>query len=173
MTLMSPAGHLISVVLLALPLRHIVGLYLYVLTALLLYMGHQISRWEALGTGSDSLLGFTPACRDGGCTSTLNEILFSSMMCWLMHTSNCSTTDKMPPYQRRVSAVGHVWHHIRQLGYFVKLENRYYYIMSNEFVSLFFVFQLLGLIYYLPLYIIDFFMVVLLTISVILKRKKS
>ncbi|XP_058890574.1 RING finger protein 145-like isoform X2 [Acipenser ruthenus] len=37
-------GHLFSAVVLVLPLRHIVKLYLYILTALLLYVGHQISR---------------------------------------------------------------------------------------------------------------------------------
>uniref|UniRef100_A0AAX7V7M5 RING finger protein 145 n=1 Tax=Astatotilapia calliptera TaxID=8154 RepID=A0AAX7V7M5_ASTCA len=37
-------GHLINVVVLILPLRHIVTLYLHILTGLLLYMGHQISK---------------------------------------------------------------------------------------------------------------------------------
>ncbi|KAF7201160.1 RING finger protein 145-like [Nothobranchius furzeri] len=37
-------GHLINVVVLILPLRHIVTLYLHILAALLLYMGHQISK---------------------------------------------------------------------------------------------------------------------------------
>ncbi|XP_072221199.1 RING finger protein 145 [Leuresthes tenuis] len=37
-------GHLINVVVLILPLRHIVTLYLHILVALLLYMGHQISK---------------------------------------------------------------------------------------------------------------------------------
>lgn len=37
-------GHLINVVVLVLPLRHIVTLYLHILAALLLYMGHQISK---------------------------------------------------------------------------------------------------------------------------------
>uniref|UniRef100_H3CYW5 RING finger protein 145 n=1 Tax=Tetraodon nigroviridis TaxID=99883 RepID=H3CYW5_TETNG len=37
-------GHLVNVVVLILPLRHIVTLYLHVLAALLLYMGHQISK---------------------------------------------------------------------------------------------------------------------------------
>lgn len=39
-----PSGHLINVVVLVLPLRHIVTLYLHILAALLLYMGHQISK---------------------------------------------------------------------------------------------------------------------------------
>lgn len=38
------AGHFVSTVVLLLPLGHIVQLYLHVLTALLLYMGHQMSR---------------------------------------------------------------------------------------------------------------------------------
>lgn len=38
-------GHFVSSVVLLLPLGHIVQLYLHVLTALLLYMGHQMSRW--------------------------------------------------------------------------------------------------------------------------------
>ncbi|GCB70108.1 hypothetical protein scyTo_0012552 [Scyliorhinus torazame] len=37
-------GYIISLVLLTLPRQHLVQLYLYVLTALLLYAGHQISR---------------------------------------------------------------------------------------------------------------------------------
>uniref|UniRef100_A0A669D0Z4 RING finger protein 145 n=1 Tax=Oreochromis niloticus TaxID=8128 RepID=A0A669D0Z4_ORENI len=37
-------GHLINVVVLILPLRHIVTLYLHILTGLLLYMGHHISK---------------------------------------------------------------------------------------------------------------------------------
>lgn len=37
-------GHIVSSVVLLLPLGHIVQLYLHVLTALLLYMGHQMSR---------------------------------------------------------------------------------------------------------------------------------
>lgn len=41
-------GHLINVVVLILPLRHIVTLYLHILTGLLLYMGHQISKWDPL-----------------------------------------------------------------------------------------------------------------------------
>lgn len=38
------AGHVVNVVVLLLPLRHIVTLYLHILAALLLYMGHQISK---------------------------------------------------------------------------------------------------------------------------------
>lgn len=41
-------GHLINMVVLILPLRHIVTLYLHILTGLLLYMGHQISKWDPL-----------------------------------------------------------------------------------------------------------------------------
>ncbi|KAM9777509.1 RING finger protein 145 [Neosynchiropus ocellatus] len=37
-------GHVVNAVVLILPLRHIVTLYLHVLAALLLYMGHQISK---------------------------------------------------------------------------------------------------------------------------------
>ncbi|XP_053700723.1 RING finger protein 145 isoform X2 [Synchiropus splendidus] len=37
-------GHVINAVVLVLPLRHIVTLYLHILTTLLLYMGHQISK---------------------------------------------------------------------------------------------------------------------------------
>lgn len=38
------AGHVVNVAVLLLPLRHIVTLYLHILAALLLYMGHQISK---------------------------------------------------------------------------------------------------------------------------------
>lgn len=37
-------GHFINLVVLVLPLRHIVTLYLHILVALLMYMGHQISK---------------------------------------------------------------------------------------------------------------------------------
>lgn len=40
-----PPAHLTNLVVLILPLRHIVTLYLHILVALLLYMGHQISKW--------------------------------------------------------------------------------------------------------------------------------
>lgn len=40
----SVSGHLVNLVVLTLPLRRIVTLYLHVLAALLLYMGHQISK---------------------------------------------------------------------------------------------------------------------------------
>lgn len=42
--LLSVTGYILSVVLLTLPRQHLVQLYLYFLTALLLYAGHQISR---------------------------------------------------------------------------------------------------------------------------------
>ncbi|KAH0629894.1 hypothetical protein JD844_012362 [Phrynosoma platyrhinos] len=41
-------GYILSVVLLTLPRQHLVQLYLYFLTALLLYAGHQISRMYLL-----------------------------------------------------------------------------------------------------------------------------
>lgn len=41
-------GHVINAVVLVLPLRHIVTLYLHILATLLIYMGHQISKWDAL-----------------------------------------------------------------------------------------------------------------------------
>lgn len=40
----SVPGHVVNVVVLVLPLRHIVNLYLHILAALLLYVGHQISK---------------------------------------------------------------------------------------------------------------------------------
>lgn len=40
----SPTGYILSLVLLTLPRQHLVKLYLYVLTALLLFAGHQVSR---------------------------------------------------------------------------------------------------------------------------------
>lgn len=38
------SGYILSLVLLTLPRQHLVQLYLYVLTALLLFAGHQLSR---------------------------------------------------------------------------------------------------------------------------------
>ena len=40
-----PTGYILSLVLLTLPRQHLVKLYLYVVTALLLYAGHQVSRY--------------------------------------------------------------------------------------------------------------------------------
>lgn len=40
------AGYILSLVLLTLPRQHLVKLYLYVLTALLLFAGHQVSRYK-------------------------------------------------------------------------------------------------------------------------------
>lgn len=40
-----PTGYILSLVLLTLPRQHLVKLYLYVLTALLLFAGHQVSRY--------------------------------------------------------------------------------------------------------------------------------
>ncbi|MEQ2175471.1 hypothetical protein GOODEAATRI_018270 [Goodea atripinnis] len=39
-------GYILSLVLLTLPRQHLVKLYLYVLTALLLFAGHQVSRYK-------------------------------------------------------------------------------------------------------------------------------
>lgn len=41
-----PTGYILSLVLLTLPRQHLVKLYLYVLTALLLFAGHQVSRYH-------------------------------------------------------------------------------------------------------------------------------
>ncbi len=52
------AGYILSLVLLTLPRQHLVKLYLYVLTALLLFAGHQVSRYA-------HTLSFTHTSRHG------------------------------------------------------------------------------------------------------------
>uniref|UniRef100_A0A4W5JND3 TRC8-like N-terminal domain-containing protein n=1 Tax=Hucho hucho TaxID=62062 RepID=A0A4W5JND3_9TELE len=39
-----PPGHVVNVVVLVLPVRHIIKLYLHILITLLFYVGHQISK---------------------------------------------------------------------------------------------------------------------------------
>ncbi|XP_023646926.1 RING finger protein 145-like [Paramormyrops kingsleyae] len=82
-------GHLISVVLLALPLRHIVGLYLYVLTALLLYMGHQISRDYVRGEvqyGYDGAVYLDSLAFNRFVTALTSQIILSTLCAFLMRT---------------------------------------------------------------------------------------
>ncbi|KAL4641881.1 RING finger protein 145-like [Arapaima gigas] len=104
-------GHLVSVIVLALPLRHIVRLYLYVLTALLLYVGHQISRDYVQGEVHSGYEGavyldslafnrFVTALTSQVIVSTLCAFLMKSRQVWLFSAH-------LLPLLARLCAVSH------------------------------------------------------------------
>ncbi|XP_041090698.1 RING finger protein 145-like [Polyodon spathula] len=87
-------GHLFSAVVLFLPLRHIVKLYLYILTALLLYVGHQLSRdyvkdeiqhgySGAVYLDSQAFIRFVTALTSQIILSTLCAFLMKIRQVWL------------------------------------------------------------------------------------------
>lgn len=59
------AGYILSLVLLTLPRQHLVKLYLYVLTALLLFAGHQVSRY--IHQYEFALIPVRPTCQAHCC----------------------------------------------------------------------------------------------------------
>ncbi|XP_030626949.1 RING finger protein 145 [Chanos chanos] len=82
-------GHVVSIVVLMLPLGHIVQLYLHVLTALLLYMGHQISRDYVHGEIHHGYEG--PLYLDSGAlnrfvTALTSQIIVTTLCAFLMRT---------------------------------------------------------------------------------------
>ncbi|MBN3313926.1 RN145 protein, partial [Atractosteus spatula] len=82
-------GHLVSVVVLVLPLRHIVKLYLYILTALLLYVGHQISRDYVRGEiqhGYKGAVYLDAFAFHRFVTALTSQIILSTLCAFLMKT---------------------------------------------------------------------------------------
>ncbi|KAJ8407658.1 hypothetical protein AAFF_G00275150 [Aldrovandia affinis] len=82
-------GHLVSVVVLVLPLRHIVRLYLYVLTALLLYVGHQVSRDYVRGEvhyGSEGAVYLDSLAFSRFVAALTSQIILSTLCAFLMKT---------------------------------------------------------------------------------------
>ncbi|KAI4892064.1 hypothetical protein NFI96_022371, partial [Prochilodus magdalenae] len=82
-------GHLVSTVVLLLPLGHIVQLYLHILTALLLYMGHQISREYLLAEGQyeyGSALLLDPPALNRFVTALTSQIIVTTLCAFLMRT---------------------------------------------------------------------------------------
>ncbi|XP_028252147.1 RING finger protein 145 [Parambassis ranga] len=82
-------GHLLNVVVLVLPLRHIVTLYLHILTALLLYMGHQISKdyvREELQYGYEGAVYLDSLAFNRFVSSMTSQIILSTLCAFLMKT---------------------------------------------------------------------------------------
>uniref|UniRef100_A0A665WL30 RING finger protein 145 n=1 Tax=Echeneis naucrates TaxID=173247 RepID=A0A665WL30_ECHNA len=82
-------GHLLNVVVLALPLRHIVMLYLHILAALLLYMGHQISKdyvREELRYGYEGAVYLDSLAFNRFVTALTSQIILSTLCAFLMKT---------------------------------------------------------------------------------------
>uniref|UniRef100_A0A4W4GGY8 RING finger protein 145 n=1 Tax=Electrophorus electricus TaxID=8005 RepID=A0A4W4GGY8_ELEEL len=82
-------GHIVSTVVLLLPLGHIVQLYLHILTALLLYMGHQISREYLLAEsqyGYDYALFLDPPALNRFVTALTSQIIVTTLCAFLMRT---------------------------------------------------------------------------------------
>uniref|UniRef100_A0A3Q3G783 RING finger protein 145 n=1 Tax=Kryptolebias marmoratus TaxID=37003 RepID=A0A3Q3G783_KRYMA len=82
-------GHLVNVVVLILPLRHIVTLYLHFLVALLLYMGHQISKdyvHEELQYGYDGAVYLDSVAFNRFVSAMTSQIILSTLCAFLMKT---------------------------------------------------------------------------------------
>nr|XP_054597844.1 RING finger protein 145 [Nothobranchius furzeri] len=82
-------GHLINVVVLILPLRHIVTLYLHILAALLLYMGHQISKdyvREELQYGYEGAVYLDSLAFNRFVSAMTGQMILSTLCAFLMKT---------------------------------------------------------------------------------------
>uniref|UniRef100_A0A7N8X8T9 RING finger protein 145 n=1 Tax=Mastacembelus armatus TaxID=205130 RepID=A0A7N8X8T9_9TELE len=81
--------HLINMVVLVLPLRHIVTLYLHILAALLLYMGHQISKdyvREELHYGYEGAVYLDSLAFNRFVSAMTSQIILSTLCAFLMKT---------------------------------------------------------------------------------------
>ncbi|KAG1937401.1 RING finger protein [Pimephales promelas] len=82
-------GHIVSAVVLLLPLGHIIQLYLHVLCALLLYMGHQIVRDYVRGEaqyGYDGAIFLDSPALNRFVTALTSQIIISTLCAFLMRT---------------------------------------------------------------------------------------
>lgn len=82
-------GHLINLVVLVLPLRHIVTVYLHILAALLLYMGHQISKdyvREELQYGYEGAVYHDSVAFNRLVSAMTSQIILSTLCAFLMKT---------------------------------------------------------------------------------------
>ncbi|KAM6968669.1 RING finger protein 145 [Tautogolabrus adspersus] len=82
-------GHLVNVVVLVLPLRHIVTLYLHILAALLLYMGHQISKdyvRDELQYGYEGAVYLDSLAFNRFVSAMTSQIILSTLCAFLMKT---------------------------------------------------------------------------------------
>ncbi|XP_041710388.2 RING finger protein 145 [Coregonus clupeaformis] len=82
-------GHVVNVVVLVLPLRHIIKLYLHILTTLLFYVGHQISKDYVHGEvqyGYDGALYLDSLAFHRFVTALTSQIILSTLCAFLMKT---------------------------------------------------------------------------------------
>lgn len=82
-------GHVMNAVVLVLPLRHIVTLYLHILAALLLYMGHQISKdyvREELQYGYEGAVYLDSLAFNRFVSALTSQIILSTLCAFLMKT---------------------------------------------------------------------------------------
>ncbi|KAM3594799.1 uncharacterized protein V6R79_014393 [Siganus canaliculatus] len=104
-------GHLINVVVLVLPLRHIVTLYLHVLAVLLLYMGHQISKdyvREELQYGYEGAVYLNSLAFNRFVSALTSQIILSTLCAFLMRTRKVWLfSAHMLPLLARLCAVPH------------------------------------------------------------------
>ncbi|KAJ0008703.1 hypothetical protein NQD34_016118 [Periophthalmus magnuspinnatus] len=82
-------GHVVNLVVLILPLRHIVTLYLHILAAMLLYMGHQISKdyvREELQFGYEGAVYLNSLAFNRFVSALTSQIILSTLCAFLMKT---------------------------------------------------------------------------------------
>ncbi|XP_032402147.1 RING finger protein 145 isoform X1 [Xiphophorus hellerii] len=82
-------AHLTNLVVLILPLRHIVTLYLHILVALLLYMGHQISKdyvREEVQLGYEGAVYLNSLAFNRFVSAMTSQIILSTLCAFLMKT---------------------------------------------------------------------------------------
>ncbi|XP_028294654.1 RING finger protein 145 isoform X2 [Gouania willdenowi] len=104
-------SHLVNVVVLVLPLRHIVTLYLHILAVLLLYMGHQISKdyvQEELQYGYEGAVYFDSLTINRFVSAMTSQIILSTLCAFLMRTRKVWLfSAHMLPLLARLCAVPH------------------------------------------------------------------
>nr|XP_029133515.1 RING finger protein 145 [Labrus bergylta] len=82
-------GYILSLVLLTLPRQHLVKLYLYVLTALLLYAGHQVSRdyvRSELESGHEGPVYLEPLSMNRFTTALIGQLVVCTLCSCVMQT---------------------------------------------------------------------------------------
>lgn len=104
-------GHLVNLVVLVLPLRHIVTLYLHILAALLLYMGHQISKdyiREELQYGYEGAVYLNSLAFNRFVSALTSQIILSTLCAFLIKTRKVWVfSAHMLPLLARLCAVPH------------------------------------------------------------------
>ncbi|XP_068195748.1 RING finger protein 145 [Antennarius striatus] len=104
-------GHLVNVVVLVLPLRHIVTLYLHILAALLVYMGHQISKdyvREELQYGYSGAVYLDFLAFNRFVSAMTSQIILSTLCAFLMKTRKVWLfSAHMLPLLARLCAASH------------------------------------------------------------------